>query len=44
MGSVEKVWYLRRHFDVPAAAAGDYSFLCFDGAGYLHTIWLNGSW
>ncbi len=38
----EKVWYFERHFDVPAAAADDYDFLCFDGAGYFTKIWLNG--
>jgi beta-mannosidase len=39
----DKVWYYRRHFDVPAAAKDDYAFLCFDGAGYYTKIWLNGT-
>ncbi len=38
----EKVWYYRRHFNVPATAAEDYDFLCFDGAGYYTRIWING--
>ena len=39
----DKVWYFRRHFDVPAAAKEDYVFLCFDGTGYYTTIWINGT-
>ncbi len=38
----EKVWYYRRQFDVPAAAAGGYDILCFDGAGYYTRLWING--
>jgi len=43
MWVVDKVWYYRRRFDVPAAAKDDYSFLCFDGAGYFTKIWINGT-
>ena len=39
----DKVWYFRRHFEVPAGANDDYVFLCFDGAGYHTKIWLNGT-
>ena len=39
----DKVWYFRRHFEVPAGAKDDYVFLCFDGAGYHTKIWLNGT-
>jgi beta-mannosidase len=38
----EKVWYYRRHFDLPAEAGRQYVFLCFDGVGYYSRIWLNG--
>jgi beta-mannosidase len=39
----DKVWYYRRHFEVPAAAGDDYDFLCFDGAGYYTKVWINGT-
>ncbi|HUZ47800.1 MAG TPA: hypothetical protein VMW54_14275 [Terriglobia bacterium] len=38
-----KVWYYQRQFRVPAAARGQYAFLCFDGVGYDTRIWLNGT-
>jgi beta-mannosidase len=37
-----KIWYYRKSFATPAAAKGDYVFLCFDGVDYYARIWLNG--
>ena len=37
-----KTWYYRKSFTVPAAAKGQYVFLCFDGVDYYAKIWLNG--
>ena len=37
-----KTWYYRKSFAVPAAAKGQYAFLCFDGVDYYARIWLNG--
>lgn len=38
----EKVWYYRRTVDLPAIAAGQWVFLCFDGIDYFARVWFNG--
>ena len=36
-------WY-RRHFTVPADAAGKYVKLMFEAANYFTDVWVNGKW
>lgn len=38
----KKVWYYRKTVEVPASAAGQHVFLCFDGLDYFTRVWLNG--
>lgn len=39
---LDKTWYYRKSFTVPASIGGQYVFLCFDGIDYYARIWLNG--
>jgi beta-glucuronidase len=40
---MDGAWY-RRHFDVPANAAGKYVKLMFEAANYFADVWVNGKW
>ncbi|MFA5147976.1 MAG: glycoside hydrolase family 2 TIM barrel-domain containing protein [Candidatus Omnitrophota bacterium] len=40
---MDGAWY-RRHFNVPADAAGKYVKLMFEAANYFTDVWVNGKW
>ncbi len=40
---MDGAWY-RRHFTVPADAAGKYVKLMFEAANYFTDVWINGKW
>jgi len=40
---MDGAWY-RRHFEVPADAAGKYVKLMFEAANYFTDVWVNGKW
>ncbi|MDD5270187.1 MAG: glycoside hydrolase family 2 TIM barrel-domain containing protein [Candidatus Omnitrophica bacterium] len=40
---MDGAWY-RRHFSVPADAAGKYVKLMFEAANYFTDVWVNGKW